>query len=283
MSDDAPRSPRGSGPPAPDLKRQRDEFLQNFAKGARLTEDFVQEYERLRHRLRELEEENAELRTKVETGAAVRELLEKIRALESEKRELTSRFHQAEAVSSEFIQRFKQVESEFANLANLFVASSQLHSSLSPRGVMQRIKEVLAQLVGAERYCIYLANRDQTELVPIASEGVSGDELSNVRVEGTPIGEVFRRSDERIEESTPPSEGSIERPAAVFPLQIEDRTVGAVAVFTTVPQKTTFVAVDFELFRLIAQPAAPALVSASLFARAGQELPGLEAFLDLSV
>src|SRR5690606_23737404 len=140
---------------------------QNFAKGPRLTEDFVQEYERLRQWLRELEEENAELWTKVETGAAVRELLEKIRALESEKRELTSRFHQAEAVSSEFIQRFKQVESEFANLANLFVASSQLHSSLSPRGVMQRIKEVLAQLVGAERYCIYLANRDQTELVPI--------------------------------------------------------------------------------------------------------------------
>ena len=69
------------------------------------------------------------------------------------------------------------MESEFANLANLFVASNQLHASLSPRGVTRRIKEVLAQLVGAERYCMYFSNPDRTELVPIAFEGVPGDAL----------------------------------------------------------------------------------------------------------
>ena len=55
------------------------------------------------------------------------------------------------------------------------------------------------------------------------------------------------------------------------------------AIFSTLSQKNRFDAVDFELFRLLGQHAAAALVSASLFAQADRRLPGLEAFLDLSV
>src|SRR5258708_1445573 len=170
------RSP-DSDAPAPDLKTERDEFLKKFSRGSQLTEDFLKEHERMQSRLQDLESENAGLRAKVEADQAVRELLKKIDRLESEKSELVSRFHQAEAITSEFTARVQEVESEFANLANLFVASNQLHSSLSPRGVTRRIKEVLAQLVGAERYAMYLVNPEGEQLIPIASEGVAGHEL----------------------------------------------------------------------------------------------------------
>ncbi|HVJ22247.1 MAG TPA: hypothetical protein VM686_42870, partial [Polyangiaceae bacterium] len=63
----------------------------------------------------------------------------------------------------------------------------------------------------------------------------------------------------------------------------EDRVVGVIAIFSTLTQKTRFDAVDFELFKLLGQHAAAALVCASLFAQAERKLPGLEAFLDLSV
>src|SRR6185436_4993514 len=185
MTKDRKSGSTGSDAPGTDLKSERDQFLKKFTRGAKLTEEFLREVEQLQDRLRDLEAENAGLRAKVEADDAIRDLLSKIERLESEKRELLSRFHRVEAVNSEFTARVQEVESEFANLANLFVASNQLHSSLSPRGVTRRIKEVLAQLVGAECYSMYLVNGEGTELVPIASEGVPGGKLTPVPVAGT--------------------------------------------------------------------------------------------------
>ncbi|MBK7583436.1 MAG: GAF domain-containing protein [Myxococcales bacterium] len=273
----------GSDSPPHDLRRERDELLQSISKGPRITEEFAREHERQEARLRELESENASLRAKVETNSAMRELLQKIEALETDKEELLSRFHAAEAASSEVSARVQEIEAEFANLANLFVASNQLHGSLSPRGVMRRIKEVLAQLVGAERYCLYLASADKNELVPIAFEGVAGDKVRSVSAESGPIGAVFRSGAAAVNEDRDPSAGNHESPAAIIPLSVDEQRVGVIAIFSTLSQKKRFDTIDFELFKLLGQHAAAALVSASLFAQADRKFPGLESFIDLSV
>jgi GAF domain-containing protein len=235
-----------------DLESERQRFVESFTRGTKLTEDFIHDYERLLERLQTLEGENESLRAQVEE------------------------------VSKQFTKRVTEVETEFSNLANLYVASNQLHSTLSPRGVTRRIKEVLAQLVGAECYSVYLANADASELVPIASEGVPGDKLVPVAVAGSALGRVLRSGASEIQEGDP-SRGDIDQPAALIPLVVDERVVGVIAIFATLSQKTRFDAVDFELFRLLGQQAAAALVSASLFAGANRQLPGLEAFLDLSV
>ncbi len=255
-------------------------FLQNL-KGTKVAEQFMREHDRLQAQLRELEDENAKLRAKVEADSAIRELLEKIESLEHEKKDLLSRFHAVEAASSEVHARVHEIETEFSNLANLFVASNQIHASLSPRGVMRRVKEVLAQLVGAERYCVYFSNPDRTELVPIAFEGIPGAELGNIRMGQGPIGEVFKTGAARVVESDP-SSGSLSAPAAVVPLAVDDQIVGVIAIFGTLSQKKHFDTIDFELFKLLGQHAAAALVSASLFSQAERKIPGLEAFVDLS-
>jgi predicted nuclease with TOPRIM domain len=282
MAEDRKSRPAGSDAPGPDLRDERDQFLKKFTRGARLTEDFLREVEELHNRLRDLERENAGLRAKVQADEAVRELLSKIDLLEQEKRELLKRFHSVEAVNSEFTLRVQEVESEFANLANLFVASNQLHSSLSPRGVTRRIKEVLAQLVGAERYCMYLANAEGTELVPIAHEGVPGSELAPVPIQGSRLGETLCSGAAAVSDGDP-TQGTLAAPAAVIPLSVDEKVVGVIAIFSTLAQKNRFDTVDFELFKLLGQHAAAALVSASLFATTDRKLPGLEAFLDLSV
>lgn len=282
MADDKKISEDSNSPP-PDLRSERDRFVRTFTRGSRLTDEFIQEYEHLLDRLSVLEAENANLRAQVAADRAVRELVQKIERLEAEKSDLLSRTTRAEAITHQFTTRVQEVESEFSNLANLYVASNQLHSSLSPRGVTRRIKEVLAQLVGAERYSMYLANQEGTELVPIASEGVPGGELLPVPISGTSLGNVLSTGEAKVEEEGDPSLGAMDRPAAVIPLVVDDRTVGVIAIFSTLAQKKRFDAVDFELFRLLGQQAAAALVSASLFAKAERRLPGLEAFLDLSV
>jgi GAF domain-containing protein len=130
---------------------------------------------------------------------------------------------------------------------------------------------------------MYLANRESNELIPIASEGVPGDALVPVPIDHRAIGEAFRTGSAVVNEEGDLSKCTIERPAAVIPLAVDDKVVGVIAIFSTLSQKTSFDTIDFELFKLLGQHAAAALVSASLFAQAERRLPGLEAFLDLSV
>lgn len=272
-----------SDSPARDLRKQKEEFLESFGKGGRLSEEVLVEHERLVGRMKYLEAENAKLRATVEADSAVRELLAKIHRLESEKEELLNRFKEVEASSTTFSERFQEIEMEVGNLANLLVASRQLHSSTSARGVMRRIKEVLAQLVGAERYAIYFVSNDRSALVPIASEGLNGEELVNCGTKGGPLGEVFSSGRSLIVEDADPSRGTLSEPPAVVPLSVDEKTVGVIAVYSTLAQKTRFDTVDHELFNLLGTQAAWALVSATLFAAAEHRLPGLEAFVDLSV
>jgi hypothetical protein len=283
MSKEPKHGGADSDSPSTDLKSERDEFVKSFTRGSRLTDEFIHDYERLLVRLQDLESENASLRATIAADRAVRDLVTKIEKLETEKRELLSRTSRAEAITNQFTARVQEVETEFSNLANLYVASNQLHSSLSPRGVTRRIKEVLAQLVGAECYSMYLVNGEGTELVPIASEGVPGGQLMPVPVAGTRIGDVQRTGEAAVDEEGDPSRGAMDQPAAIIPMSVDDRVVGVIAIFSTLSQKTRFDAVDFELFKLLRQQAASALVSASLFARDERRLPGLEAFLDLNV
>ena len=235
MAEDKKHSDSDS--PAPDLKSERDRFVKSFTRGS---DEVIHDYERMLERLGALEAENANLRAQVAADRAVRD-------------DLLSRTTRAEAITNQFTTRVQEVESEFSNLANLYVASNQLHSSLSPRGVTRRIKEVLAQLVGAERYSMYLANQDGTELVPIASEGVPGGELLPVQVAGTRLGDVLIKGEAAVDEDGDPSRGGVDRPAAVIPLVVDERVVGVIAIFSTLAQKKRFDPVDFELFRLLGQ------------------------------
>lgn len=279
----SPVPPRGADSEPPDLAREREELLRTFPRGGRLGEDLAAEVDRIRARMDALERENAELRARLEEDDAIRRLLARVEALETEKRELLSRTRHAEEETSALDERFHQVEQEFANMANLFVASNQLHSSLSPRRVTRRIKEILAQLVGAERYCMYLCSADGLQLVPVASEGVASEDLVPLGADDPRVAAAIRDSTSVFDERSDPSQGSIARPAVVFPLTIDDHVVGAIVVFSTLTQKTSLTTVDFELFRLLGQHAASALVAATLFVQAEQRIPGLEAFLDLSV
>ena len=65
--------------PLPELKKERDSFVQTFfKKGAQFTQELVNENSRLRSRVGELEQETAKLRAQVASDDAMRELLKKI-------------------------------------------------------------------------------------------------------------------------------------------------------------------------------------------------------------
>src|SRR5262245_51048767 len=109
----------------------RDTFLHSFfKKGAQLVEDLLRENERLRCRVDDLEVNNTALRTQLASDEAIREALRKIEQLEREKHDLISRATEAAAQSTRSIARYVEVENDLAELANLYVAGDQLHSTL---------------------------------------------------------------------------------------------------------------------------------------------------------
>jgi putative methionine-R-sulfoxide reductase with GAF domain len=285
MTERKSRPPKSSSDRPPgDLNKERDAFIQTFLKkGVQLTEELLKENERLRRRSGELEAENAMLRAQVKSDTAIRELIQKIQALETEKNLLMSRFHEVEARTDEYASTFAEVEAELANLASLYVASNQLHSTLSLRGVIRQLKEMLAQLVGARSFAIYFVADDGSHLVPIAHEGIRTEQLAAVQVGEGPIGRAFSSGTSEVAEEADVSACSVASPAACVPLRIEERLIGVVAVFSTYEQKTRFLPVDYEFFKLLAAHAASALVAARLFAQGGGKTPGIDSFLDLGV
>jgi hypothetical protein len=264
------------------LLEQRETFIQTFfKKGAELTEELLHEDQRLRKRLSEVEAENAALRAQVASEDAIRDLLAKIQHLEKEKRELLSRMSDAQASSSHYSSRFAEIEAENAQLASLYVASHQLHSTLELRSIVRQLKELLAQFLGARAFAVYLLDDDKKELVPICSEGVNTSALKRLQVETAGVigRAVESGAAEWVEGDA--TRGTIDAPSATIPMLLNGKAVGAIAVFATYEQKREFIDVDFELFKLLGAHAASALVASRLFAEHGAKVGRVENFLDL--
>lgn len=281
-----PRQVR-SDPPVEDLKRERDAFIQQFfRRGAQISEELLGEMSKLREQVQLLEEENARLKSHIASDDAIKQLLTKIQQLEREKEEILAR--NARSVSTdddEFAQRVSQMENELADLGTLHVAGMQLHTGTTVRRAVRNIKELCAQFLGGAQFVIYIATDDGTSLVPIAIEGLTQKEARQFSVDDASSaggGVVFASyaNNTVTVADRDPSTGSIDAPACVIPISMSNRTMGCIALFKTLPQKTSFSNVDHELFKLLAAQAAPALVNARLFTDAGRRIPGAQAFID---
>jgi hypothetical protein len=264
-----------------ELKEKRDAFLQRFFKrGAELTDELVNENQRLHEHTSRLEEENASLKTQLASDRAIRDLLTKIDELKREKARLLSTVHQQEEITSEVTNRFAEIESELESFANLYVASFQLHASLRASTVVKNVKELLVQLVGARSLAIYFTDDDGRRLTPITSEGVDLATLPVIGVHEISTADGAAAVIERTFLTGVPhvSEGNVNSlPAACIPLLLEERVVGTIVVYALLEHKARFVSVDRELFKLLGAHAGAVLVSANLWAAQNGRLPAAEA------
>jgi hypothetical protein len=240
-----------------DLIKERETFVRTFLKkGFELTEDLLRENDKLR-------DENTRLRTQLASDDAIRELLRKVEGLEKEKTRLLTRSEKLAESSQRFENRQHEIEQELSDLANLYVASFQLHGTLSLRRVVRHVRELLAQLVGAESFVIYVTEADDGVARPIAWDGIEERKLQDVALGEGAIGEACAVGMAQVRE--PDGPGTIESPLAVIPLMAEGRAVGAIAILGLLEQKTTWAGVDQELFNLLGAHAATALIAANLY------------------
>lgn len=229
----------------------------------------------------------AELKTTLEKARElVRELEHKLQAAGvtgpgQGEDELAARLARTEADVRELAQQLAASERQISRLMNLYVATYQLHATLTPGEVLQTIAEIAVNLLGAEKFAVLL-RRDGGEGFEVAlAQGVDPGEFPLFAGETYVGGEVA--VDATLKDGVlrlAPIPDS--RAVAVVPLKVQGEIVGALVVLKLLPHKPALRAEDRELLDLLSAHAASALFAARIFATKDRRLRTLESLIKLA-
>jgi transcriptional regulator with GAF, ATPase, and Fis domain len=175
------------------------------------------------------------------------------------------------------------VEAENNNLANLYVASYQLHSTLDFNESLKIILEIVMNLIGAEEFSIMMLDERTNELTIVAQEGMGPEARPSVKLGDGTIGGSAKSGDAFYREGDPTDLGGVDyfHPLVCIPLKIKEHVIGVLAIYKLLMQKKEFAAVDYELFTLLAGHAATAIFSSRLYSDSERKLSTIQGFIDL--
>lgn len=259
-----------------DSTRKAKDLLESFRRGEEFAQELLKANERLRYRVAELEGELNQLRRGGAAGSPG-----ELDALRERTQTLAERLQEVEEENKEFARRYVEVEEENNNLANLYVASYQLHSTLDFSEVLKIVIEIIINLIGAERFAVFLRDEGGDTLQAVAAEGLDARRLGRVKVGEGVIGESTRSGENYFAENAEAADDP-SQPLVCVPLRIKDRVLGAIAVYSFLAQKKRELSrVDYELFSMLAGHAATAVFSAKLYSQSERKLNTIQGFLDL--
>ena len=157
-------------------------------------------------------------------------------------------------------ERIHELENQVDLLQNLYVTSTQLMTALAPHDVMEVVKEILLNLVGADGFDVSLREQGDrlTSIIvgekPIPTDSILIEQWSEYRQyvmrEGMPL---FINSSDMV---------------AVIPLMVSGHATGVLTIFSLLGHKKAGLSGrDLQLLEMLAAHAATALVLASLYER----------------
>jgi len=262
------------------ISSRAEDFLALVNKGAEFTRELLKENERLRSRLGAVTDRQESAARHPEDREKLRqELMSRIADLEEECTTVRERLDQVELENSQFAQRYVEVEEENNNLANLYVSSYQLHSTLDLDEVIRIITEIVINLIGAEVFAVYLIDGERSELTPVACEGMELSAFPKAKLGVGVLGKAVA-SNEATCWDTQRSE-DLSQPIVCVPLVVQNRPIGAIAVYGLLAQKDGFSALDHELFNMLGGHAATAIFAAKLYSQSERKLNTIQGFIDL--
>ncbi len=267
-----------------DLMARGEELRNMFTRARLFTEELLRDNERLRFRIAGLMREQG---ARGDLGAAgggqsdVAQLQARVGELERERDDLLGRFREVEEMNRTFATRYEEIETQNNQLANLYVASYQLHATLNFREVVDTVREILINLIGAEAFGIFWLEERAGYLRTEASQGMPGGLPAEVRLKGGPLARATEGESYYAEPLPDTSRVDVTRPIACIPLKIGSRAIGVIAIYRLLTIKPRFSPLDFELFTLLAGHAATALFSSKLYQQSEQKLSNLQGFIDM--
>ncbi len=263
-----------------DVFERADEVLGLFRRGAEFTRELLEQNKSLRQRLTSVESHQQDAAQDNGEWEKLRlQLQERIQGLECENNDAIERLAALEDENQQFANRYLEIEEENNSLANLYVASFQLHSTLDLSEVFRIVIEIVINLIGAEVFAVYVLDEKSGALEPVAAEGAELEDVPAVRLGQGLVGSSVEDGETAFAESQGQDDWS--RPLVSIPLRVDDRAIGAIAIFKLLSQKTKFTPLDHELFTLLAGHAATAIFAAQLFSESERKLNTIQGFIDL--
>jgi len=224
----------------------------------RYIEELLQENERLRGALGTVQATHHAL------ADQVLELRQELERRQAEQGLLRTTLDSVEAENRRFAEQYLEVERQNNDLATLYAASYGLHDSVDRGQVLETVQEIVRNLIGSEELAIFLLDQPQAALDLVSWFGVDPAPITRVELGEGAIGSSARSGELYLPERAMPRE-----PTACIPLKVAGRVIGVIAIFRLLPHKSALLAVDRELFGLLATHAATALYCAELHASFG--------------
>ncbi len=237
----------------------------------RYIEDLLAENEKLRRLAAEVDGERRRLedeasRWREQASGLAREL----DSFRQDRERLALQLSQIEQENHGFSSRFTELQQRNNDLANLYVATYRLHSTLDRDEVLQAIQEIVINLIGCEEFGIYDLAPGASELHLVSSFGLVPGRLEQVRLGEGRIGAAAESgraffAEDAAEPAPDARETGEQDLSACIPLRLDGRVAGLIALFRLLPQKGgRFAPIDAELFDLLAAQAATAVYRSQL-------------------
>ena len=189
--------------------------------------------------------------------------------------DLTTRIESLQKNAEEMERLLVQTERQAAQLANLYVATYQLHASLDPREINSAIADIAVNLLGAERFRLLLRAESGRMAFALGGEAHAG---------AAPV--EYGGGDELVDACLGdrvlrfgPTPGS--SALVVVPLSSHGELVGVLAIDALFQQKASLSPDDRELLDLVGAHAASALLAARAYQAARRKLDTFEGLLGL--
>lgn len=202
--------------------------------------------------------------------------------LQAENQRLLARIEELEAENQDFAEQLIEIEQVNNNLTNLYIASTKLHSELNRKRVVDIIQEVVINFVGAEKFALLLYADERKALTFETGEGFAEGEFPVLKVTGGLWQDVVEKAESYYQDGDV-TDGSDDpqSPVAAIPLRIQGRSMGVLAIYRLFVQKDAFAPVDYQLFSMMAEHAATALFSSSLYEASERKRETYKGFMDL--
>lgn len=223
----------------------------------RYVHDLLGENERLRVAAATLQSEKARLQEEVLTTH------EKLDRHKLEEVKLERRLAEIAAENRRFSEEYVLVEQQNSNLANLYVASVRLHSTLDRQEVLAVIIDIIEFLVGCEQIGVFEAKGGKLRLV--ASKGLDERRWAEIAVGEGPIGRTALTGQPYLTVAGSRDDDGL---TASIPVKFRGEVHHVITLFHLLPQKSgRLEPVDHDLLNLLAAEAGTALVAASLLSQ----------------
>ncbi|MGH7774850.1 MAG: GAF domain-containing protein [Candidatus Binatia bacterium] len=238
----------------------------------RYVQDLLGDYKKTLGLVASLEAEKQHLQEeKLRLQEQLLALKEEINRHHGEQVELRRQMADVETDVQRFTEQYVAVEQQNANLANLYVASFRLHSTLERQEVLGVIQEIIVNLIGSEEIAIFELDPKKSVLSLVASVGIEPARYQAIPLGTGCIGRAALTGELYLHDGNAGSSMSPQEThlTACIPLKVDGQVSGVIAIFRLLQQKPDLEALDHELFDLLATHAAVALYCTELHSKLG--------------